>query len=297
MYLIVHRRLVLTRMFTGATLAVHYALLLPWAAATYGRGGVLPTTRDNPFPLPASPLSMLDAPALVTALVLLLALVALAYAAGFFTRSADLLLWAGAAVLFHRNQLTLNPSLPYLGLWFLAQTFSPADPPWSLDRWLARRRGARFDHGADGLPRDVARVVWIASCVGYSFSGLTKLLSPSWARGDAIGLIVSSPIGRDGALGHALLALPAPWLAAMTWSVLLLELLSAPLALSRRVRPYLWGALLLMHVGLLLVLDIADISVPMIAFHLLTFDPWALDRPRSDSSALPRPHRQERTAS
>jgi len=140
-------------------------------------------------------------------------------------------------------------------------------------------------------------VVWIASCVGYSFSGLTKLLSPSWARGDAIGLIVSSPIGRDGALGHALLALPAPWLAAMTWSVLLLELLSAPLALSRRVRPYLWGALLLMHVGLLLVLDIADISVPMIAFHLLTFDPWALDRPRSDSSALPRPHRQERTAS
>ena len=130
MYLIVHRRLVLTRMFTGATLAVHYALLLPWAAATYGRGGVLPTTRDNPFPLPASPLSMLDAPALVTALVLLLALVALAYAAGFFTRSADLLLWAGAAVLFHRNQLTLNPSLPYLGLWFLAQTFSPADPPW-----------------------------------------------------------------------------------------------------------------------------------------------------------------------
>jgi hypothetical protein len=281
--LVKHRRLAFARIFTGATLAVHYAMLLPYAAATYGRGGIVPSYLDNPVPIAASPLAALDAPWMVTAVVFSMLIASVSYAAGLFTRSSGLVLWGGAMVLFHRDQLTLNPSLAYLGLWFLAQAFLPACPSWSLDRALARRRGVTFEDAPDRLPTDVARVVWIVACVGYSFSGLTKLVSPSWFRGEAISLILSSPLGRGGALGHALLALPAPLLAVLTWGVMGLELACAPVALSRRLRPYLWGALLLMHIGLVLVLDIADISVPMIAFHLLTFDPRALSSHRDRS--------------
>lgn len=282
---VIRRRLALARIFTGAVLAVHHAGILPYAAATYGRGGVLPSHLDNPVPLAASPLAVLDAPWIVTALVATLLVAALSYAAGLFTRASGLVLWGGAMVLFHRNQLTLNPSLAYLGLWFLAQAFLPENPSWSIDRWLARRRGVSFDDGPDRLPTDVAWVVWIVACVGYSFSGVTKLMSPSWVRGEAVSLILSSPLGRGGAMGHAMLALPSAVLVAMTWGVMLLELAAAPLLLSRRLRPWSWGALLAMHGGLVLLLDIADISLPMIAFHLLTFDTAALDGRRTRPEA------------
>lgn len=223
----------------------------------------------------------------MTGLVSLLLLASLTYACGLFTRASGLVLWVGAVMLFQRNQLTLNPSLPYLGLWFLAQAFAHPCPPWSLDRWRAQRRGARVSVGADHLPPDALRIVWIVASVGYSFSGLTKLVSPSWLRGEAFSLILSSPLGRDHTLVRGLLALPGPAQSVATWAVLAAELSFAPLALSRRARPWIWTTLLAMHVGLVAVLDVADISVAMIAFHLLAFDPACLAPRGARSSARP----------
>jgi hypothetical protein len=195
----------------------------------------------------------------------------LAFAAGWWTRTAGVLLALGAAALWHRNLLTLNPSLPYLGFFLLAFAFSRPASPWSIDRWQARRTGG--SSFADRLPRDVLGALWVVYMVGYSYSGYTKLVSPSWAEGSAVARMVRGPLALDNLLAPTLAAMPDLVLATATWGVVGLELLAAPLALSRRLRPALWWALLAMHVGLLGLVGLQDISWGMIVTHLALYDP------------------------
>jgi hypothetical protein len=263
--------LAIARLTLGAYLAWHYALLLPVAALTFGDEGLLPSASLNPGPS-LSVLSLLHAPAAPFVLTLGGLLAALSYAAGLFTRTSGLALFFVAFTLWHRNQLTLNPSLPFLGFFFLAQLFSHRAPPWSLDRWWRIRRGRSVPDGADALPRDVLSVLWIVSSVAYSYSGWTKLLSPSWRSGAAVPLIATGALGRDGMAAAVLGGLPIVGTLA-TYTVLAVELSFLPLAMSRRVRPWLWTAVLALHVGLLFTLHIENISLGMIVVHLTLFDP------------------------
>lgn len=270
--------LAVVRVAVGAQLAVHYARLLPHAATLYSRDGMLPDAALNPVDLPWTILGHLDAPWFVQGFVAALIALAVAYTVGWQTRTAGVLLALGAAALWHRNMLTLNPSLPYLGFWLLAQAFARPDPPWSVDRWLARRahRG-RFGY-ADRLPRDVLGALWVVYTVGYSYSGWAKLVSPSWADGTAVARMLRGPIALDNPLAHALAGLPDGVLAAATWGTVGLELLAAPLALSRRLRPALWLALLGLHAGLLLLVGLQDISWGMLVTHFALLDPRWLAR-------------------
>lgn len=77
------------------------------------------------------------------------------------------------------------------------------------------------------------------------------------------------------------LAAPAFVLQSLTWLVLAIELLFAPLALSPRLRPWLWTLMLFAQVGFLTFLNFADLTVPMLLVHLLTFDhAWLAHRER-----------------
>jgi hypothetical protein len=264
--------LAVARMTLGAYLLVHYLVLLPYAAETFGPGGVMPNVALNPaYPHGFTLLGWVDRPGAATLLVAVLAAVSLAYLAGFYTRTAAVLLFLGSHQLFHRNQLTLNPSLPCLGFLLLAHALFPDNPPLSVDRWLARRRALPED--GDRLPRDLLRVLWIVMAVAYTYSGVTKLASPSWRSGHALSLLLASALARDTELVQWVEALPGWSLAALTWGALLAELLFAPLSLHRRLRPLAWIAMMIMHAGIVLLLDFADISLGMMAFQLFTFDP------------------------
>jgi predicted DCC family thiol-disulfide oxidoreductase YuxK len=63
-----------------------------------------------------------------------------------------------------------------------------------------------------------------------------------------------------------------------TWSALGLELLFAPLALFRRIRPWIWLAMIGLHLGLLVMVDFADLTLGMLLIHFLTFDPAWIPR-------------------
>ncbi len=266
--------LAVVRICVGVQLAVHYARVFPFAATLYSDRGMLADPAANPVAIALSPLHHLDSPWMIEAVVLGLVALAVAYAAGWWTRTTGVLLALGAAALWHRNMLTLNPSLPYLGFWLLAQAFARPNPPWSIDRWLARRPGgpAPWFGFAERLPRDVLGALWVVYTVGYSFSGYTKLISPSWADGSAVARLLRGPIALDNPLAHAAAALPDPLLALATWGTVALELLAAPLALSRRLRPALWAALFGLHAGLLLLVGLQDISWGMLVTHLALFD-------------------------
>jgi predicted DCC family thiol-disulfide oxidoreductase YuxK len=119
----------------------------------------------------------------------------------------------------------------------------------------------------------VFRAAWIVMATGYSYSGYTKLVSPSWVEGSALRRVLENPLARPTVLRDALLALPEELFVVPTWLAMGFELGFAPLALIAPLRPWLWGAMLGMHLGLMALIDFADLSLGMLALHLFTFDP------------------------
>jgi predicted DCC family thiol-disulfide oxidoreductase YuxK len=266
----------LFRALFGTYLLVHFARLLPWGTELFSDRGVLPDGSASPllhlFP---NVLALSDAPATVAALLAAGVALSALFAVGLYDRAAALGLWYVWACLFGRNPLIANPGIPFVGWLLLAHAFLRPAPYGS---WAAR---GRIDPGGGWrMPQAIYLAAWVVLAVGYSYSGYTKLVSPSWRDGTALARVLENPLARPGWPREALLGLPAWLLHAGTWASLGLELAFAPLALSRRLRPWLWGLLLLLHLSLILLLDFADLSLGMVMIHLFTWDPgWVRGRP------------------
>jgi predicted DCC family thiol-disulfide oxidoreductase YuxK len=259
----------LFRLLFGTYLFFHFAQLVGWSAELFSNQGALQEASDSPliylFP---NVLAWMDSPAFVTGLVVSAAGLSLLFAVGKWDRLAAVLMWYILACLFGRNPLISNPGLPYVGWMLLAHAFLPRAPYGS---WAARNRP---DPGADWkMPAGIFTVAWILMAVGYSYSGLTKFVSPSWIDGTAMVRILDNPLARSGVIHDLIRSLPDELLKFGTWGALSFELLFAPLALAPRLRPYIWGGMLLMHLGLMVLIDFADLSLGMVMLHFFTFNP------------------------
>ncbi|PRP95115.1 hypothetical protein [Enhygromyxa salina] len=271
------------RMVLGLYLLVHFAHLMPWAAELFSSAGVLPDAGLSPY-VRALPniLGVYDAPWFCVAWVGLGAVLSVMLTLGRGDRWAAVGLWVIWASLFGRNPLISNPGLPYVGLLLIVHALTPAAGP------IGQPRPSRW-----AMPASSYAVVWILMAVGYSYSGLIKLGSPSWIDGSALTHVLTGPLARSGGLGASLLALPKPLLQVMTWGALGMELSFAVVALSSRARPYVWAAGLLMHLSLMVLVDFADLSVGMVMLHSFTFDQRWFVPPtfgaRAPASREPRP--------
>lgn len=259
----------LYRALLGAFLVVHFAMLLPYGAEVFARDGLLSSATLSPYigALP-NPLAWFDSFVGVSILLAAGLLSGLALAIGWFDRIAATVAALILGWLFQRNPLIANPSLPLVGWLLLMHVFVPPRPYGSI---AALRVG-----GADPawrLPRHLQLAAWTVLALAYTHSGYTKLLSDSWIDGQTIRLVLENPLARDHALRELLLATPPIVLEVLTWSVLWIEVLFAPIVLSRRLRPILWTAMLLAQLGFLCLLNFADLTFPMLLAHLITFDP------------------------
>ncbi|MGH7169105.1 MAG: DCC1-like thiol-disulfide oxidoreductase family protein [Gemmataceae bacterium] len=259
-------------------LLIHFLHLLPWGTELFSNQGVLPRGAASPllhlFP---NLLALSDSPATVTVLLAAAAVLSVFFGIGWYDRAAALGLWYIWACLFGRDPLIANPSIPFVGWLLLAHVFLPPAPYGS---WAAR---GRVDPG-DGwrMPPAIFAAAWIVLALGYTYSGYTKLVSPSWRDGTALARVLDNPLARPGWLRETLLGLPSWLLHLGTWTALAFELAFAPLALMPRLRPWLWGMMLLMHLSLILLIDFADLSLGMVMIHLFTWDPgWVRPLPGS----------------
>lgn len=257
------------RVLLGLYLFQHFLTLLPWGAEVFSNRGALPDASASPlihlFP---NVLAVLDHPQFVSFLLLLGAFVSGLFVVGFGDRPAAITLWYLLACLFGRNPLISNPALPFIGWLLLLQAVLPKAPYGS---WSAR---GRTDVGRNWhMPESAFALAWILIAAGYSYSGYTKLVSPSWVDGSAFARVLQNPLARPTALRAWLLALPQVSLRLATWSALILELTFAPLALFRRARPWIWTAMVGLHTGLLALVSFADLTAGMLLVHLFTFDP------------------------
>jgi predicted DCC family thiol-disulfide oxidoreductase YuxK len=253
----------------GAYLLIHFLQLVPWGGELFSNQGVLPEASVSPvISLFPNLLGLFDSEEFVTLLLALACGLSLFFAAGKFDRSAALGLWYIWACLYGRNPLIANPSIPYVGLLLLAHVCLSPSPYGSL---AARARALTADHWR--MADSIYAVVWILMAVGYSYSGATKLASPSWANGRALSYMLDNPLARGGVVSQMLLSLPDGVLQFATWGAMAFELCFAPLALLRRARPWLWSGMLAMHLCLIVAVDFADLSLGMVMLHLFTFNP------------------------
>jgi predicted DCC family thiol-disulfide oxidoreductase YuxK len=259
----------LFRWVFGAYLFVHFLQLVFWGGEVFSNAGILPDASSSPviylFP---NILALWDSPGFVTTLLLLATGLAILFAAGWFDRIAAVGLWYIWACLYGRNPLISNPSIPYVGLLLLAHACISASP-WgfraSKERTLMNNQWRMED--------SIYTVMWILMAVGYTYSGATKLASPSWMNGKALSYMLDNPLARGGVVSQMLLSLPDMLLRLATWGAMAFELCFAPLALMRRLRPWLWAGMFCMHLCLIVAVDFADLSLGMVMLHLFTFNP------------------------
>lgn len=171
----------------------------------------------------------------------------------------------------------------YVGWLLLAHAFLPTAPIGPVAALIRRKPNENWQ-----MPPSIYLVAWVLMSLGYSYSGVMKLTSPSWLDGSALARILSNPLARPGVLRHWLLALPIPFLKAATWGALGLEVSFAPLALFRQLRPWIWSAMLCLHIGLFLLIAFPDLTAGMVFLHLFTFDPaWVVSSKWASQRAVP----------
>jgi predicted DCC family thiol-disulfide oxidoreductase YuxK len=102
------------------------------------------------------------------------------------------------------------------------------------------RRGLADPGASWRKPEGFQLAAWILLAAGYGLAGYAGLAVPSWANG--------------------------------------LQLLFAPLALVRRLRPALWSALLLTHLWRVALVGLAGSSLDLAMLHLYAFDPGWIPR-------------------
>jgi predicted DCC family thiol-disulfide oxidoreductase YuxK len=262
------------RILFGCYLLQHFLTLLPWGAELFSNRGAVANASASPliqvFP---NVLAICDQPGFVTVLLVLGSVLSVLLAVGLWDRTAAFILWYLWACLLGRNPLISNPALPFIGWLLLLHTTLPGAP---FGSWTARKRDDPAERWY--MPQLAFFLAWILMAVGYSYSGYTKLVSPSWLDGSALARVLQNPLARPTALRELLLGIPPVCLRVLTWAALLLELSFAPLALFRKARLWIWTATAGLHIGLLSLVSFADLTGGMLLFHFFTFDPAWLPR-------------------
>jgi hypothetical protein len=179
----------------------------------------------------------------------------------------------GCAALLGAAAWLRFPALQLLGAvcttlgWFLWASYLPPQLPhlpfmmWGLLGVTVLSAQAGRASRSVFFPRAAC---YMLLALAYLEAGTVLLLSPSWSSGRAVGALLSGPLSRQEMVGlESLLQAASPLL---TYSVLGLQLGASFLVLHPWGRVLLFRGSVLMHCAALLLLNVTDVSVGMLAF-------------------------------
>lgn len=245
---------------------VHFCQLLPFAPDIVSNQGIIPHANELPtYPFFPNILFILDDPWVVYALVGVLIGCAVLFPIPRYTLITSLVLYYGWTCILTRNPFVRNPGMPYVGWMLLAI---------AVITWWNKRESKRSWH----MPAPIFWWAWFFLALGYTLSGLHKLGSPSWQEGLALSYLFENPLSRPGLISSLLQQSPDIVMKLNTWGALALETLAFPLMLVGFLRPWVWLALIFMHVGIMLTVDFVDLTMGMLLIHLFVFDERWLKR-------------------
>jgi hypothetical protein len=257
------KQFIIFRAILGIYLLLHFVFLFPYSAEMFSEQGIFGQAELN-FTYGFFPdiLNYYDSAIFVKAFVALLAMLSLLFIFGIKRRLVSILLWYGWACLINRNNMIINPGMPYIGWLLLVCAVIPPgeneavyrkNQSWTLPGWCL--------FGA-----------WLVMALGYTLSGFDKLQSPSWVSGSTFSILLENPLSRNTLLRELSLMIPPVILQLITWCVLMSELLFLPLAVFGKTRKYAWMLMVAMHISILCYINFTDLTLGMLMIHLFTFD-------------------------
>jgi len=212
-------------------------------------------------------LHVIDKPVMAAVLGWFAVAASVAFMLGWRDRMAALVMCYVIACLVGGGLVEVKPSLPYVWWMLLATAWFGPGAFGSL-----AARGRIDPDGGWAFPPVIYAAAWLALAVGYGVGGYLKFVDPAWIDGLAVRRMLEGSAARPTPIREWLLAMPVA-LKGIAWGGIALELLFLPLALVRRIRPYLWLGMAAVHVGVLVVLDAAEVSLGVLLVHAMTFDP------------------------
>jgi hypothetical protein len=196
----------------------------------------------------------------------------LCIAADVFVVPAAALCWVLCMVAWSANTLSRSPEMALVHLSLLLLVICPiAGPRWP---WKPESSSSTVA----GLPPAARAVAWGAFAVVYGTSGLTKLTynDASWVDGSALFHVMHESVFRRLWYGDAF-AEPSLALRLGTHASLFLEAAAPLLVWFHRGRCLVWVMSVTMHAIALVFLNLFEVSVHLLVFHLLLVDQRMLD--------------------
>jgi hypothetical protein len=247
------------RFVLGIYLLLHFISLLPYSAEIFSNEGIFGNPALN-FSYGFFPdiLNYYDSSIFIKGFLIFLIILSVLFIFGIKRRFVSILLWYGWACLINRNNMIINPGMPYIGWLLLACAFVPEGENKKDKNW--------------SIPSSVILGAWLIMSIGYTLSGFDKLHSPSWVNGSTFSILLENPLSRNTFLRDISLNIPSTVFHFITWAALLGELLFLPLSLFTKTRKYAWTAMVIMHLGILCYINFTDLTIGMLMIHLFTFD-------------------------
>ena len=264
------RTLAAFRIGLGATLLVTHLALLPELEALFGAGswflrGEVELWRWSVY-------DGLASPGALRAVHLALAAGPLLLMVGLGGRLATLAALLTTLQVFHGNGIMLNSGDLLLRLWCILLLAAPATRVWSIDAWLARRRGRPLPRQ---LPVFVHRLIALQLAVMYLDTGAAKLLGNEWTAGRAtyyatqLERLQRFPDWTTAAFDLPVLVYAS---AVLTYVTLYWELGWVLLVLWRPTRRLALGVGLLVHGGIAGTMMVAQFSAAAVLGYLAYVD-------------------------
>lgn len=253
----------LFRLVYGALLALWLLQLLPDLSAFFTDEGVFPRFEAvTAYPGVFSVLQVMGAWWQVAIFWSAAMVVALMLAAGYRTRLVSFLAFVVVSSFEWRDPLITDGSDFVFRLIPLWLTFTAAGSRYSVDAAIRARAGDLPSRRGPSLPIRILelQIAWI-----YLASAVEKLAGRTWLDGTAMwyALQLSHTYARPFSAGLA--TFPVLW-HAMTWGTLALELAFLPLAFGPGwSRTAALGAGVLLHGGILLLMNVGDFPLIMLA--------------------------------
>lgn len=246
----------LWRVLFGLYFLVYSLSLIPYVRNLYSSAGFVKDSSSNwTYGIFPSLFLIGDSPKLVFIATAILVAASTLFLVGYHRKISAIVMAFILISFFNRNNLTGDPAMSFV-YWLLVATILIPDE--KERKWE--------------MPRKVYLGALFVLSVGYFMGGLLKLMSPSWANGNAMRAIFSLPNARFDFVNSLSNIIPMQIIACITLAVVLLELLAPLFLLMKRTRLYWLGALTVMHLLVLLFFTITQVSIGMLLYHLFLLD-------------------------
>lgn len=251
------------RILLGGYLLYYFLQLLPHRQELFSSLGMVPdVTVNTTYGISFWFISYFTSPGAISLLFVVLIVTSLLFTVGILRQVTALLLWVGWLILYNLNNLTIDPSLGFIGLLLLVFATVPNGEPLVL--------GKRFllSTPAWRMPTITYWGIWFVFGLAFTMSGLEKFSSLIWTSGSAMGYFFSGPVGLSNQLVDWVITWPTFLHQPITWIVLYSQLLAVGMILFRKTRIILWFVLTGLFIGAIGFLDLFEVLLGMLIFYL-----------------------------